>query len=53
MIANATPLELVLLFLVACLGLPCLAYTADALASVALGAIRSWRVVRLARARRA
>ena len=46
---NATSLELVLLFLVACLGLPCLAYAIDAVASLALGAVRSWRAVRLAR----
>lgn len=51
MFPNATPVELVLLFLVACLGLPCLAYAVDSLAALALGAVRSWRRVRLARYR--
>lgn len=51
MLGNASPLELVLLFLVACLGLPCVAYAVDSLASLALGAVRSWRRVRLARYR--
>lgn len=51
MLPNATALELVLLFLVACLGLPCAAYAVDALASLALGAVRSWRQVRLSEAR--
>jgi uncharacterized membrane protein YjgN (DUF898 family) len=50
-IPNATPLELVLLFLVACIGLPSIALTVVAVAEVAMGAIRSWRRVRLARYR--
>ena len=51
MLPNASALELVLLFLLACLGLPCATYAVVAVAEVAVGAIRSWRRVRLARYR--